>query len=93
MCDLKDITIISYILQEDIFYDVSCLGYLQSIFLCILNHKQKNTSLKKHRRWETGRVIKGTIVRVVFSVTHDMVDGRVASVEGAVSKKPHNCTQ
>jgi len=23
-------------------------------------------------------VIKGTIVRVVFSVTHDMVDGRVA---------------
>jgi hypothetical protein len=50
MYDLKDITIISYILQEDIFYDVSCLDYLQSIFLRILNHKQKNTSLKKHRR-------------------------------------------
>jgi len=38
-------------------------------------------------------VIKGTIVRVAFPVTHDMVDGRVASVEGAMSKNPHNCAQ
>src|SRR4051812_45705296 len=36
MYGLKDITIISYILQEDVFYDVSYLDYLQSIFLRIL---------------------------------------------------------
>jgi hypothetical protein len=29
----------------------------------------------------------------VFPVTRDMVDGRVASVEGAMSKNPHNCAQ